>query len=213
MKRKDTLPELVFATQNPNKVQEIREALKGKLNVKGLEAFSLESEIPETGNTLEENALQKARFIASRFGVDCFSDDTGLEVAVLGGAPGVFSARYAGEEKSASANIQKLLSEMQGKKDRNACFRTVIALVFRGKEYLFEGNIEGVITENIQGSKGFGYDPVFRPTGSDHTFAEMEIQEKNALSHRARAVNKLVDFLSKTTLSLLSIPVILMGAI
>lgn len=197
MPGKDKLPVLVFATQNPNKIREIQGVLEGKAIIKGLDSFPVMEELPETGATLRENALQKARYIAGRFGVNCFADDTGLEVAALNGAPGVFSARYAGESKDARANMIRLLADLQDKPDRSACFRTVIALVMDGKEYLFEGRVEGEILREMTGSEGFGYDPIFRPRGQSRTFAEMNLEEKNTLSHRARAVNKLVEFLAK----------------
>ncbi|MCC7301383.1 MAG: RdgB/HAM1 family non-canonical purine NTP pyrophosphatase [Bacteroidia bacterium] len=197
MPRKDTLPELVFATQNPNKIREIQKALEGRAMIRGLEGFSLEEELPETGQTLEANALQKARFVAERLGIDCFADDTGLEVEALNGAPGVLSARYAGDRKDEVANRKKLLSALTGKPSRKARFRTVIALVLAGRDYLFEGFVDGEITEEETGSGGFGYDPVFRPFPHSRTFGQMSLEEKNALSHRVRAVNKLVEFLAK----------------
>lgn len=163
--------------------------------VLNLSDIGCEQDIPETGLTLEENALIKARFIHTNYGMDCFADDSGLEIAALNNAPGVFSARYAGEAKNDEANMQKVLMEMKDSTNREAQFRTVIALLLKEKEYLFEGIIKGRITIEKRGSKGFGYDPVFIPDGFDRTFAEMEIDEKNKISHRAVAVKKLVDFL------------------
>ncbi len=197
MSDKSSLPVLVFATQNPNKIKEISQVLRGKVVVRGLAELGQKEELPETGATLRENALQKARFVAEKFNVNCFSDDTGLEVEALNGAPGIYSARYAGEERSPEKNMDKLLAELVGKSSRKACFKTVIALILEGKEHFFEGKVEGVITEKKAGTGGFGYDPVFQPSGESRTFAEMLPGEKNALSHRARAVNKLVEFLSK----------------
>jgi XTP/dITP diphosphohydrolase len=154
-------------------------------------------EIPETQPTIEGNALQKARYVHERTGADCFADDTGLEVAALGGAPGVYSARYAGEHCSFADNTAKLLDELRGADDRTARFRTVIALIVGGREYLFEGEVRGEITRAASGAGGFGYDPVFRPEGCEATFAEMDAAAKNAISHRGRAVEKLVAFLNE----------------
>lgn len=186
---------LVFATQNNNKLNEIRQKIGHSVEISGLESFQIKEELPETGNTLVENALQKARFISKKFNVNCFADDTGLEVESLNGEPGVYSARYAGEEKNAVKNMQKLLQQLEGGENRNACFKTVIALVLEGKEYLFEGRINGKIISEMRGEKGFGYDPVFVPDGYSNTFAEMTAEEKNKISHRAIAVEKLTEFL------------------
>lgn len=186
---------LVFATQNPDKLREIIQKTGNSVTISGLDKFQLKEELPETGNTLTANALEKARYVAEKFHVNCFADDTGLEVEALNGDPGVFSARYAGEEKNALKNMQKLLHELKNKNNRNACFKTVIALVMDGKEYLFEGKVDGKITNEMRGEKGFGYDPVFVPDGFEKTFAEMTAEEKNNISHRAKAVEKLVEFL------------------
>lgn len=186
---------LVFATNNPNKVKEIIHALGHTWEVGSLASVGCNEELPETGRTLEENALQKARYVYDNYKVNCFADDTGLEVEALGGAPGVYSARYAGEQKSAADNCQKLLHELASGTNRKARFRTVIALILDGKAHLFEGLVEGRINTELRGTKGFGYDPLFIPEGQDKTFAEMDLEEKNKISHRARAVDKLVDFL------------------
>lgn len=187
--------ELVFATNNKHKVREISDLLDGDFRIVGLSDLNISEDIPEDADTLEENALFKARYIYEKTGMNVFADDTGLEVTALGGAPGVWSARYAGESKSFDDNIDKLLREMDGVTDRSARFRTVIALILDKKEFLFEGIIEGEIITERKGSGGFGYDPVFRATGSDKTFAEIPLQEKNNISHRARAMRKLISFL------------------
>lgn len=187
---------LIFATNNQHKALEINSLLGKSMNIKSLSDLNFSDEIPETGKTLEENALQKARFVHQRWGKNCFADDTGLEVDALNGAPGVFSARYAGEEKNSAANIRKLLKELEGLNNRKARFRTVIALIIDEKEMLFEGIVEGKILEKPKGKDGFGYDPVFTPNEANLSFAEMPLAEKNLISHRARALKKLTDFLS-----------------
>lgn len=194
--------DIVFATNNLHKLEEIGALLGERFHLIGLKELNIYEEIPEDYQTLEENASQKAWFIYKRTGLDCFADDTGLEVDALKGAPGVFSARYSRighptfpDMEAAEGNIRKLLMEMEGKEDRNARFRTVIALVLGGKEYQFEGVVEGWITENASGAKGFGYDPVFRPHGHELTFAEMDLARKNKISHRAKAVKQLVQML------------------
>lgn len=164
------------------------------LSLKDINCFE---EIPETQETIEGNALQKARYISEKFGIDCFADDTGLIVESLNGAPGVYSARYAGEECNAENNILKLLKELDGKKNRKACFKTVAALILDGNEYLFEGKICGQILKEKRGNEGFGYDPVFLPDGYDLSFAQMSMDIKNEISHRALAMRKLSDFLNK----------------
>ncbi|RCW31984.1 non-canonical purine NTP diphosphatase [Marinilabilia salmonicolor] len=189
--------ELIFATNNQHKALEISSILGGSLAIKSLGDLDYTDEIPETGETLEENALQKARFVHRRWGKNCFADDTGLEVDALNGAPGVFSARYAGEEKDSAANIRKLLEELQDQDNRKARFRTVIALIIDDREMLFEGIVEGQILKTPEGSDGFGYDPVFKPDEANLSFAQMPLIEKNLISHRARAMNKLTDFLKK----------------
>ena len=194
--------EMVFATNNQHKLEEISAMLGGKFRLLGLQDLNISEEIPEDHETLEENASQKAWYIFDRTGRNCFADDTGLEVDFLNGAPGVYSARYSRmgqptfpEMEAAKGNIKKLLIKMEGAGERRARFRTVIALVMDGKEYRFEGIVEGSITESASGVKGFGYDPVFVPDGYDLTFAEMDLAQKNQISHRAKAVNQLVDFL------------------
>lgn len=186
---------LVFASHNAHKVKEINQLLEGKYNVQSLAESGFTEEIEETGSTLTENALLKAISIYSKLHCDCFADDTGLEVDALGGRPGVYSARYAGEPKNDSNNIQLLLQELNGIEKRTARFKTVIALIIKGKEYLFEGVVEGRISEEMNGNNGFGYDPVFIPAGYDITFAQMTAAQKNDISHRAIAVRKLADFL------------------
>jgi XTP/dITP diphosphohydrolase len=186
---------IVFATHNANKLAEIREITVGEVEVLGLTDIGCHDEIDETGNTLEENALIKARQVNKRYGYDCFADDTGLEVDALNGVPGIYSSRYAGPSCDPEANMQKMLTVLQGIDDRSAQFRTVIALVVNDEEHLFEGIIRGHITREKRGDKGFGYDPIFVPNGYDLTFAEMEASVKNRVSHRAIAMNKLIEFL------------------
>lgn len=169
---------------------------KGKFEILSLKDISCNDDIPETADTLEGNALIKARWIKERYGYDCFADDTGLEVDALDGKPGVYSARYAGPGHDSQANMKLLLQQLKGVMNRNACFRTVIALIINGEEHLFEGIVNGCITEQPSGNSGFGYDPVFRPEESSLTFAEMTAEEKNKISHRGRAVVRLVDYLS-----------------
>ncbi len=187
---------IVFATNNHHKLSELRQIAGAGIDILSLSDIDCHTDIPETASTLEGNALQKARFVSERYGMDCFADDTGLEVDALNGAPGVFSARYAGNGHDAAANMAKLLHEMQGKKPRTARFRTVIALILNGKEYTFDGAVEGEILTGPHGEEGFGYDPVFRPEGWSKTFAEASADEKNAVSHRGRASRKLIDFLN-----------------
>lgn len=191
------IPELVFATNNPHKLEEARAILDGKAIVRSLEEIGCHDDIPETADTLEGNALIKARWINSKYGLDCFADDTGLMVDALDGAPGVYSARFAGEHCSPADNIRLLLEKLQGKQNRKARFSTVVALVFKGREYLFEGTVEGEIARNLKGDSGFGYDPVFVPENSGISFAEMNAEEKNRISHRGRAMAKLSDFLNR----------------
>ena len=195
--------EIVFATNNLHKLEEISAMLGADFKLLGLKDLNISEEIPEDFETLEENASQKAWYIYNKTGKSCFADDTGLEVTALGGKPGVYSARYSRmgdlrfpEMEAAEGNIKKLLLEMEGITQREARFRTVIALILNGVESQFEGIVEGVITQGSSGVKGFGYDPVFRPNGYDLTFAEMDLELKNQISHRARAVQKLTDFLT-----------------
>lgn len=187
---------LVFATNNQHKLDEIRKITNGLTEIVSLAEINCHDDIPETADTLEGNALQKARYIKEHFGLDCFADDTGLEVEVLHNAPGVFSARYAGPGHDSEANMNKLLQELQDKDNRKARFRTVIALILNGKEYLFEGIINGTIAREKRGGSGFGYDPLFVPDNYSQTFAEMGNDIKNQISHRAQAVKKLTTFLS-----------------
>ena len=186
---------MVFATNNQHKLDEIRKITEGRLRIFGLADIGCHEEIEETGSILEENALIKARFVREHYGYDCFADDTGLEVEALDGAPGVYSSRYAGNGCNPADNMDKLLTALQGAANRTAQFRTVIALVINGEEYLFEGVIKGKIIEEKRGSAGFGYDPVFMPDGYDQTFAELGNEVKNNISHRALAMEELVGFL------------------
>lgn len=188
---------LVFATNNAHKLEEVRAILGNDFQIASLKEIGCYDDIPETADTLEGNAMQKAQYIKEKFGMDCFADDTGLEVEALNNAPGVFSARYAGPGHDSEANMKKLLSEMQGKENRKARFRTVIALLIDGKEYTFEGIVKGNIIEEKRGGSGFGYDPIFVPEGYDLTFAELGNDIKNKISHRAEAVKKLSAFLKK----------------
>ena len=185
---------LVFATHNKNKWREVQSMLPEGIKIITLEDIGCLAEIPETASTIEGNALQKAKYIKEKYGYDTFADDTGLEVKALGNAPGVYSARYAGEAKDNEANIDLLLANMQGKEDREAQFKTIFALCLGEKSYSFEGIIKGQITHHRQGTEGFGYDPVFLPEKEERTFAQMSAQEKNQISHRAIALRKLVDF-------------------
>lgn len=186
---------LVFATNNAHKLAEVRAMLDGVIDILSLDDIGCHTDIPETADTLEGNALMKAGYVASHYGLDCFADDSGLEVEALGGAPGVHSARYATDGHDHRANIAKLLAEMDGQTGRRARFRTVIALMEGGRVHCFEGEVTGQITTEEHGCNGFGYDPVFLPDGHAKTFAEMSDGEKNAISHRARAVAALVDYL------------------
>jgi XTP/dITP diphosphohydrolase len=186
---------LVIATGNPGKMQELRKILPKSFNFLGLTELGFTGEIPETGNSLEANALQKARFIHSRYHCDCLADDSGLEVKALSGAPGVWSARFAGEPPDPAANNRKLLHALEGVTDRSARFRSILALILDDGEWLFEGMVNGYITEKPQGKGGFGYDPVFVPDGYQQTFAEMDPDLKNRISHRSEAVRKLSAFL------------------
>jgi len=188
---------LIFATHNQHKLDEIKLLLPKSIELVSLADINFTDDIAETADTLKGNAILKARHIHEKFGVNCFADDSGLEVETLNGAPGVYSARYAGLQKSDANNNQKLLAELKDKSNRKACFKTVIALISAGKEYTFDGIIKGVILTEMHGTKGFGYDPLFKPNGYNKTFAQMSTDEKSKISHRGLAVNKLVDFLSK----------------
>ena len=193
MKRK-----LVFATNNAHKLEEVAAILGNKIELLSLNDIDCHTDIPETAETLEGNALLKSSFIYKNYHLDCFADDTGLEVEALNGAPGVYSARYAeGEVHDAQANMRKLLHELEGKENRKAQFRTAISLILDGKEYLFEGVIKGEIIQEKRGDSGFGYDPIFKPEGYQQTFAELGNEIKNKISHRALAVHKLCEFLQR----------------
>ena len=186
---------LVVATNNAHKLEEIAAILSDEMELLSLKDINCHADIPETADTLEGNARQKAMYIYENYGMDCFADDTGLEVDALNGAPGVFSARYAGDGHDSEANMQKLLKELKGNENRKAQFRTAICLIMEGKEYLFEGIVRGAIIEEKRGGAGFGYDPIFVPEGYEQTFAELGNDIKNTISHRARAVEKLCKFL------------------
>lgn len=191
------IKKLVFATNNVHKLDEIRAILGDKIEVLSLKDINCDADIPETADTLEGNAALKAEYIYKNYGLDCFADDTGLEVEALGGAPGVYSARYAGGDgHDSEANMRKLLKELDGEQNRKAQFRTAICLIEQGEEHLFEGIVKGSIIEQKRGVSGFGYDPVFMPEGYEETFAEMGNAEKNKISHRARAVEKLCEYLN-----------------
>lgn len=189
------MKKIVFATHNTHKLSEIREIVDRQFKILGLSDIGCNEEIPETGATLQENALQKALYIKKKYGYDCFADDTGLEVDVLGGAPGVHTARYAGDEENSEENMSKMLQELKGETRRTARFKTVIALLQGEKQHFFKGIAEGEIVEERRGTYGFGYDPIFAPQGYSKTFAEMEDDEKNKISHRAIAVEQLIGFL------------------
>lgn len=189
------MTELLFATNNQHKLREIQEILGHDFRILSLRDVGLDIEIPETQETIEGNAIQKARFIYEQSGRNCFADDTGLEIDALDKRPGVYSARYAGEGCSFDDNVEKILRELSGNDNRKACFRCVICLITDGKEYTFEGRVDGFITEERRGSDGFGYDPVFLPAGQHQTFAEMPAYLKNGISHRGKAVMKMVRFL------------------
>lgn len=186
---------LVFASSNPNKIKEIQSLMPRHIEILGLTDIGCYDEIPETADTIEGNAILKADYVAKNFGLDCFADDSGLETSALNGRPGVFSARYAGLPKNDDRNIDQLLADLKSKKNRNANFKTVICLNLNGRQYLFTGIIDGVITTEKKGRNGFGYDPVFIPNGHQKTFAEMTMEEKSAISHRGIAVHKLIGFL------------------
>ena len=188
---------LVFATNNLNKLSELQDLLPVNIELLGLKDIGCNQKLPETQNTLEGNAMQKAEFVFEHFGYNCFTDDTGLEVEALNNEPGVYSARYAGKDCNPNDNMQKVLQKLVGSNDRNAKFRTVIALIIDGKKSLFEGECEGEITKERKGEKGFGYDSIFLPKGVDTTFAQMTKKQKGAISHRGRATKKLVEFLQK----------------
>ena len=189
---------IVFATNNKNKIKEVQALMPEGIRLLSLEEIGCSEDIPETSSTIEGNAIQKAEYVKQNYGYDCFADDTGLEVEALDGAPGVYSARYAGPEKNSESNVEKLLKELQGKENRSARFTTVIALHLDGQLHTFTGICSGNIIFDRKGSEGFGYDPVFQPEGKSVTFAEMSLQQKSEISHRARATRKLIDFLAST---------------
>ena len=188
---------LVFATNNAHKLEEIASILGDKIELLSLKDIHCDADIPETADTLEGNAIQKAEYIHQHYGMDCFADDTGLEVEALNGAPGIYSARYAGEGHDSEANMKKLLENMQDKENRKAQFHTAICLIMDGETHLFEGIVKGEIIKEKKGGAGFGYDPIFVPEGYDLTFAELGNDIKNTISHRAKAVEKLCSFLNK----------------
>jgi XTP/dITP diphosphohydrolase len=192
---------LVFASNNEHKIREIKSILGNSFTLLSLTDINIREDIPEDEPLIEGNALSKARYVHNATGMNVFADDTGLEIDALNGLPGVHSARFAGENKDSSANIEKVLSLLNGKQNRGARFRTVIALIFEKNEYLFEGIVTGSIIYEKRGAEGFGYDPIFLPEGKTRTFAEMELSEKNTVSHRARAFEKLREFLSQNLIS------------
>lgn len=196
----EIIMKIIFATNNQNKVEEVKSLLPSSISIISLREGGIDVEIPEPYDTLEENATEKARVIQTLSGKHCFSEDTGLEVQALGGKPGVKSARYAGEGKSSQQNMEKLLDRLGQQPDRRARFRTVICLILDGQEHHFEGICEGKITNEPKGDQGFGYDPIFIPDGSERTFAEMGLAEKNRFSHRKKAVARLVEFLNQLSL-------------
>ncbi|KAF2508430.1 non-canonical purine NTP diphosphatase [Flavobacterium zhairuonense] len=187
---------LVFASNNKNKIKEIQSILNGSIQLLSLEDIGCLEDIPETANTIEGNAILKADYVTEKYGYDCFADDTGLEVHALNGEPGVYSARYAGEQKNADDNMNKLLEALKGEQNRNAQFKTVIALNLNGKQHLFTGIAKGEITLNKTGNQGFGYDPIFKPENYGETFAELPLETKNKIGHRGKATQQLIDFLN-----------------
>lgn len=191
------MKKLIFATNNQHKLEEVSHLIKGNYKILSLKEINCFEEIPETSDTIKGNASQKSHYIYDKFGIDCFADDTGLEIEALNGRPGVYSARYAGEEHDFEKNMNKVLAEMNGITNRKARFKTVISLILNGKENFFKGIISGVILTKKRGQEGFGYDPIFQPIGYNLAFAEMPLEEKNKISHRAIAVRNLVNYLNK----------------
>lgn len=187
---------LVFATHNPNKLKEVQQMVTDQIELINLDTIGCSTDIPETAQTLEGNAKIKADFVTNNYNLSCFADDTGLLVNALNGEPGVYSARYAGEHNDSNANMNKLLVNLKNKSDRSAHFKTVIVLNLNGETHIFEGKIEGVITEGKRGENGFGYDPIFQPNGYKKTFAELPLSIKNEISHRAQAFKKLIAYLN-----------------
>lgn len=188
---------LVFATNNPNKIKEVQALLPNEINILSLKDIGCNEEIEETEKSLQGNAQLKANYITQKYGYDCFADDTGLEVVALNNEPGVYSARYAGSDSNATENMNKLLKNLKGLENRTAQFRTVIALNIKGKQFLFEGICKGEILASKTGASGFGYDPIFKPEGYDTSFAEMTLEEKGKISHRGKAITKLITFLEE----------------
>lgn len=191
------MQKIVFATSNPNKIREVNEMLGDKYQIVGLKDIGCKENIPETQDTMAGNALQKARYVKEHYGLDCFGEDTGLEVDALYGRPGVYTARYGGSERSDDKNMARVLQELEGNAERGAQFKTAIALVVNGEEQVFEGIVRGNIRQEKSGDGGFGYDPIFEPEGYTITFAEMAAEEKNKISHRGQAVRQLIQFLEK----------------
>jgi XTP/dITP diphosphohydrolase len=189
---------IVFATNNANKIHEIQSMLPQSIEIISLESIGCDEEIPETADTIEGNAIMKANYVTEKYGYDCFADDTGLEVEALNGEPGVFSARYAGEQKSAEDNMDKLILNLKDNSNRNAQFKTVIALNLKGEQHLFTGIACGEIISEKIGNQGFGYDPIFRPYGYQETFAQLSLETKNAISHRGKATRELISFLNQS---------------
>ncbi|MEO8532220.1 MAG: non-canonical purine NTP diphosphatase [Flavobacterium sp.] len=189
---------LVFASNNKNKIKEIQSILPETIKIVSLEEIGCHEDIPETADTIEGNAILKADYVTQKYGYDCFADDTGLEVTALNGEPGVYSARYAGEQRDANDNMNKLLEALSDQSDRSAQFKTVIALNLNGEKYLFTGIAKGNITLNKTGNGGFGYDPVFQPENHTETFAELPLEIKNKIGHRGKATRQLIDFLNPT---------------
>jgi XTP/dITP diphosphohydrolase len=189
------MQQLVFATNNAHKLEEVADKVAGKVKLLSLNDIGCHDDIAETGTTFQENASIKSYYIYQKYNLNCFGDDSGLEIDALNGEPGVYSARYAGEHGNHQANMDKVLEKLKDKTDRSARFRTVISLIWEGKEYFFEGTVNGTIRHERSGSAGFGYDPIFQPDGYTITFAEMSMAEKNSISHRAIAVGKLIEFL------------------
>lgn len=189
---------LVFASNNKNKIAEIQSMLPESIQILSLEDINCLEDIPETADTIEGNAILKADYVTQKYGYDCFADDTGLEVQALNGEPGVYSARYAGEQKNADDNMNKLLNALENNENRSAQFKTVITLNLEGKQYLFTGIVKGNITSEKLGTNGFGYDPIFQPENYDETFAQLPLDTKNTIGHRGKAVKQLIDFLNTT---------------
>lgn len=189
--------QIVFATNNANKILEIQSMLPKSIEIISLESIGCYEEIPETADSIEGNAIMKANYVTEKYGYDCFADDTGLEVEALNGEPGVYSARYAGEQKSAEDNMDKLLLNLENSPNRNAQFKTVIALNLQGEQYLFAGIVRGEIISEKKGNQGFGYDPIFRADGYQETFAQLSLETKNAISHRGKATRELIVFLNQ----------------